>query len=252
MNEKVTLSARNLSAGYGSKIVLSNINLDLAEGQIISLIGPNGSGKSTLLRTLMGDLPPLKGSVFLDGRDLIALSRSEVAKIMAVMMTGNIRPEWMTCREMAASGRYPYTGLLGKLGKKDSEAVDEAMELTGTSDLASLYITEISDGQRQRVLLAKAICQEPRILILDEPTTFLDIRYKLEFLNLLRVLAEKRRVTILMSLHELELVRLVSDRVICLKGESVDKDGGKEILDDKYLRMLYDIGENEFPEYRII
>lgn len=252
MNEKVILSARDLSAGYGSKIVLSDISFDLAEGQIISLIGPNGSGKSTLLKTLMGDLPPLKGSVFLDDRDLSALSRSEVAKIMAVMMTGNIRPEWMTCREMAASGRYPYTGLLGKLGKKDSEAVDEAMELTGTSDLASLYITEISDGQRQRVLLAKAICQEPRILILDEPTTFLDIRYKLEFLDLLRVLAEKRRVTILMSLHELELVRLVSDRVICLKGGSVDKDGGKEILDYKYLRMLYDIGENEFPEYRII
>ena len=252
MNEKVILSVRNLSAGYGSKIVLSDINFDLAEGQIISLIGPNGSGKSTLLKTLMGDRRPLKGSVFLGGRDLGALSRSEVAKIMAVMMTGNIRPEWMTCREMAASGRYPYTGLLGKLGKNDSEAVDEAMELTGTSDLASLYITEISDGQRQRVLLAKAICQEPSILILDEPATFLDIRYKLEFLSLLRVLAEKRRVTILMSLHELELVRLVSDRVICLKDGSVDKDGGGEILDDEYLRKLYDIGENEFPEYRII
>jgi len=252
MNESITLSVRNLSAGYGSKTVLSDINFDLAEGQIISLIGPNGSGKSTLLKTLMGDLPPLKGSVFLDGRDLIALSRSEVAKIMAVMMTGNIRPEWMTCREMAASGRFPYTGLLGKLGKKDSEAVDEAMELTGTSNLASLYITEISDGQRQRVLLAKAICQEPRILILDEPTTFLDIRYKLEFLNLLRVLAEKRRVTILMSLHELELVRLVSDRVICLKDGHMDADGGREILEDTYLRNLYDIGENEFAEYRII
>lgn len=252
MNESITLSVRNLSAGYGSKTVLSDINFDLAEGQIISLIGPNGSGKSTLLKTLMGDLPPLKGSVFLDGRDLRALSRSEVAKIMAVMMTGNIRPEWMTCREMAASGRFPYTGLLGKLGKKDSEAADEAMELTGTSDLASLYITEISDGQRQRVLLAKAICQEPRILILDEPTTFLDIRYKLEFLNLLRVLAEKRRVTILMSLHELELVRLVSDRVICLKDGHMDADGGREILEDTYLRNLYDIGENEFAEYRII
>ncbi|MBR3154439.1 MAG: ABC transporter ATP-binding protein [Lachnospiraceae bacterium] len=252
MNESITLSVRNLSAGYGSKTVLSDINFDLAEGQIISLIGPNGSGKSTLLKTLMGDLPPINGSVFLDGRDLGALSRSEVAKIMAVMMTGNIRPEWMTCREMAASGRFPYTGLLGKLGKKDSEAVDEAMELTGTSDLASLYITEISDGQRQRVLLAKAICQEPRILILDEPTTFLDIRYKLEFLNLLRVLAEERRVTILMSLHELELVRLVSDRVICLKDGHMDADGGREILEDTYLRNLYDIGENEFAEYRII
>ncbi|MBR3171443.1 MAG: ABC transporter ATP-binding protein [Lachnospiraceae bacterium] len=252
MNEKVTLSARDLSAGYGSKVVLSDINFNLVEGQIISLIGPNGSGKSTLLKTLMGDLPPLKGSVSLIGRELGNLPRSEIAKVMAVMVTGNIRPEWMTCREMAASGRYPYTGLLGKLGKKDSEAVDEAMELTGTSDLASLYINEISDGQRQRVLLAKAICQEPRILILDEPTTFLDIRYKLEFLDILRVLAEKRRVTILMSLHELELVRLVSDRVICLKSGHVDADGGKEVLHDGYLRKLYNIGENEFSDYRII
>ena len=252
MNDKITLSARDLSAGYGSKIVLSDINFDLVEGRIISLIGPNGSGKSTLLKTLMGDLTPLKGNVFLGDRDLGELTRSEIAKAMAVMMTGNIRPEWMTCREMVASGRYPYTGLLGKLRAADTKAVDEAMELTGTSDLASLYINEISDGQRQRVLLAKAICQEPRILILDEPTTFLDIRYKLEFLDLLRVLAEKRRVTILMSLHELELVRLVSDRVICLKNARMDADGGTEVLNDVYLRKLYGIGENDFPEYRII
>ena len=237
MNDKITLSARDLSAGYGSKIVLSDINFDLAEGQIISLIGPNGSGKSTLL---------------LGERDLGGLTRSEIAKAMAVMMTGNIRPEWMTCREMVASGRYPYTGLLGKLRAADTEAVDGAMELTGTSDLADLYVTEISDGQRQRVLLAKAICQEPSILILDEPTTFLDIRYKLEFLNLLRLLAEKQHVTILMSLHELELVRLVSDRVICLKDGHMDADGGTEVLNDVYLRKLYGIGDNEFPGYRII
>ena len=252
MDDKITLSARDLSAGYGSKIVLSDINFDLAEGQIISLIGPNGSGKSTLLKTLMGDLPPLKGNVLLGDRDLGELTRSEIAKAMAVMMTGNIRPEWMTCREMVASGRYPYTGLLGKLRAADTEAVDGAMELTGTSDLADLYVTEISDGQRQRVLLAKAICQEPRILILDEPTTFLDIRYKLEFLNLLRLLAEKQHVTILMSLHELELVRLVSDRVICLKDGHMDADGGTEVLNDVYLRKLYGIGDNEFPGYRII
>ena len=252
MDDIITLSVRNLSAGYGSKIVLSDINFDLAEGRIISLIGPNGSGKSTLLKTLMGDLPPLKGNVLLGERDLGGLTRSEIAKVMAVMMTGNIRPEWMTCREMVASGRYPYTGLLGKLRAADAEAVDEAMELTGTSDLSSLYITEISDGQRQRVLLAKAICQEPNILILDEPTTFLDIRYKLEFLNLLRVLAEKQHVTILMSLHELELVRLVSDRVICLKDGHMDADGGTEVLNDTYLRELYGIGDNEFPGYRII
>ena len=151
MNDKITLSARNLSAGYGSKIVLSDINFDHTEGRIISLIGPNGSGKSTLLKTLMGDLPPIKGNVLLGERELGGLTRSEIAKAMAVMMTGNIRPEWMTCREMVASGRYPYTGLLGKLRTADTEAVDGAMELTGTSDLADLYVTEISDGQRQRV-----------------------------------------------------------------------------------------------------
>lgn len=252
MSEKITLSARDLSAGYGSKIILSDIYFDLAEGQIVSLIGPNGSGKSTLLKTLMGDLPLIKGAVLLEGRELGTLSRSEIAKSMAVMMTGNITPEWMTCREMAASGRYPFTGLMGKLRAEDIKAVGEAMELTGTDDLASFYISEISDGQRQRVLLAKAICQEPRVLILDEPTTFLDIRYKLEFLDLLRVLAQKRHMTILMSLHELELVRLVSDRIICLKNSRMDADGGSEILNDIYLRNLYDIREGEFPEYRII
>lgn len=252
MSEKITLSARDLSAGYGCKIILSDINFDLAEGQIVSLIGPNGSGKSTLLKTLMGDLPLIKGAVLLEGRELGTLSRSEIAKSMAVMMTGNITPEWMTCREMAATGRYPFTGLMGKLGAEDIKAVEEAMELTGTGDLASFYISEISDGQRQRVLLAKAICQEPRVLILDEPTTFLDIRYKLEFLDLLRALAQKRHMTILMSLHELELVRLASDRIICLKNSRMDADGGPEVLDDIYLRNLYNIGKDEFPEYRII
>lgn len=253
MNHTMTLAARNLTAGYGKQIVLSDVSFELAEGQITALIGPNGSGKSTLLKTLMGDISPLGGSVFLVGRELGTLRRSEIAKEMAVMMTGAMKPEWMTCREMIESGRYPYTGLLGKMEEKDILAVESAMELTGTAKLAPLWVTEISDGQRQRVLLAKAVCQEPKVLILDEPTTYLDIRYKLEFVKLLRELARKRRVTILMSLHELELVRLISDRVICLAKGCIDADGAPaDILKEDYLRELFRIDGTEFADFRII
>ena len=137
--------------------------------------------------------------------------------------------------------------------EKDVLAVESAMELTGTAELAPLWVTEISDGQRQRVLLAKAVCQEPKVLILDEPTTYLDIRYKLEFVKLLRELARKRRVTILMSLHELELVRLISDRVICLAKGGIDADGAPgDILKEDYLRELFRIDGTEFADYRII
>ena len=175
------LKTEDLSIGYGSKCVAEGISLQLEEGRILCLIGPNGSGKSTLLKTLMRQIPPLKGSIFLGDRKLERIPEKELARFSAAVLTGRPTPELMTCGELVAMGRYPYTGRLGILSEEDRAVVRSSMEMTETAFLRDEDFTRISDGQRQRVLLARAICQQPKLLLLDEPTSFLDIRHKLEF-----------------------------------------------------------------------
>ena len=210
------LRAENMTVGYGGVPLIRDIALSVSGGEILSLVGPNGSGKSTILKSLIRELALLGGTVYLDGRDSSRLSAAETARTLAVMMTGRIAPERMTCWDVAAAGRYPYTGRLGILGAEDREKVCEALALVHAEELADRDFTCISDGQRQRVLLARAICQQPRVLILDEPTSFLDIRYKLELLTILKNLVRERSVAVVLSLHELDLAQKISDRVICV------------------------------------
>ena len=148
---------------------------------------------------------------------------------------------------MVATGRYPYTGWFGVLSKEDERIVDEVMELTHITDICGQEFERISDGQRQRVMLARAICQEPEIVVLDEPTSYLDIKYKLEFLLLLQEMREKRGLTVIMSLHELELAKIVSDKILCLKGEYVERYGTpEEIFESDFIERLYDMNEKDF------
>ena len=236
-----------LSVGYGGRTVVSDIALAAEPGQILCLIGPNGAGKSTLLKTLLRLLPPTAGAVYLEGQELRAYSERELARRSAAMLTGRPEPELMKSAEVVAAGRYPYTGRLGILSEEDRRVVRASMEKVGVSELADTDFTHLSDGQRQRVLLARALCQEPRLLILDEPTSFLDIRHKLDFLQLLRELVRERQLAVVMSMHELELAQRFADRLLCIRDGRVDRAGSpEEIFSGGYIERLYGLARGSY------
>ena len=236
-----------LSVGYGDRTVVSDITLSAEPGQILCLIGPNGAGKSTLLKTLLRLLPPVAGAVYLEGKELRTYSERELARRSAAMLTGRPEPELMKSAEVVAAGRYPYTGRLGILSEEDRRVVRESMEKVSVSELADTDFTHLSDGQRQRVLLARALCQEPRLLILDEPTSFLDIRHKLDFLQLLRELVRERQLAVVMSMHELELAQRFADRLLCIRDGRVDRAGSpEEIFSGGYIERLYGLARGSY------
>ncbi len=237
--EKYSLDLKGLSIGYDTPII-KDIMLGLRPGTITTLIGPNGSGKSTLLKTLAGVLRPMGGRVSLIGRDMAKMSGTDIAKSLSIVMTEVLRPELMTCREMVETGRYPYTGRLGLLTDDDRAAVNEAMELMDISDISDNEYRQISDGQRQRVMLARAICQDTAILLLDEPTSYLDIRYRIDIIDKIRKAVDKRGLTVLMSLHELETAMRVSDRVVAISPDGTYTTGTPaEIFKEGFIRKLY-------------
>jgi iron complex transport system ATP-binding protein len=242
------LTANALSVGYRSgKAVVSGLEFSIRPGEIVTLIGANGAGKSTILKSIARQLEPLNGTVYLGGIPESGMKERDIAQKLSLFLTGQIRTELMTCYDVAATGRYPYTGRLGILNGNDREKIAEAMRLTHTETLADSPFTEISDGQRQRVLLARAICQEPELLVLDEPTSYLDIRHKLELLTLVRMLAKERNTAILMSLHELDLAERVSNRLICIRDGKADRIGTPaEIFRGSYIRELYGIERGSF------
>ena len=237
---EVRLHTQDLAVGYNGRVLISGIELELRQGQIMTLIGPNGAGKSTILKSLIRQLALIGGAVYLDGRDLAGLSERDVSRKLSVLMTDRLHPELMTCFDVAATGRYPYTGRLGILTKEDREKVAQCLELVHGSDLADRDFSRISDGQRQRVLLARALCQEPEVLVLDEPTSFLDIRHKLELLAILKDMVRSRALAVVMSLHELDLAQKISDWVVCVRGDRIDRQGPpEEIFTSGYMMELY-------------
>ena len=241
--------AKQLCVGYQNQPLIQNIEIELKKGEILTLIGPNGAGKSTILKSIARQLELLGGSVWLEEKNLQKLSGRELAKKMAVVFTKRLHTELMTCEDVVATGRYPYTGRFGILSEKDHEAVLEAMEAVRVLELKDRDFTKISDGQRQRILLARAICQEPEILLLDEPTSYLDVKYKLEFLSVLQELQKKKKLTVIMSLHELELAARVSDRILCVDGAFVEQVGTpEEIFRPGHLSKLFQITQGSFEE----
>ena len=236
------VSTEHLSVGYNGVPLIENIEIGVRRGEILTLIGPNGSGKSTILKSIIRQLKPVAGTVVLDGQPTLEMTERELAKKLSIVMTDRIRAEMMSCRELVETGRYPYTGTLGILSAEDHRQVDEALRLVHAEDFAERSIQEISDGQRQRLLLARAVCQEPEVVVLDEPTSFLDIRHKLELLDILKTMVRTRNVAVVMSLHELDLAEKVSDRVVCVAEHRVDRVGTpEEIFRDDYISALYGI-----------
>ena len=240
-------STKALNVGYDGKPLIKDINLGIKKGEIVTLIGPNGSGKSTILKSVTKQLKLIAGVVEIDGEDLNGITSKELAKKLAVMLTERMKTELMTCRDIVATGRYPYTGRLGLLTPEDEAIVDEAMESVMVTEIQNKDFNAISDGQRQRVLLARALCQKPQIIILDEPTSFLDIHHKLGLLSLLRTMAKENDITVIMSLHEIDLAQKISDRVICVKGDYIYKSGTPaEVFNDEMVRNLYGIDKGSY------
>ena len=212
---------KDLAIGYGKPPLAEAIAVGVPRGKILTLIGPNGAGKSTLLKTLAGQLAPVGGTVLLDGQDLTSYTGNARAQKLALMLPHTRRTELTTCFEFAAAGRIPYTGRLGILSDADRQQVHAALELVGAEHLADRDFNCISDGQRQRILLARAICQQPEIILLDEPTSFLDIKGKIELLTILQKLAHTQNLAVIVSLHELDMAQKISDAVVCVSPGSV-------------------------------
>lgn len=238
---------QDLAVGYGGSPLIHDISIGIKKGEIVTLIGPNGSGKSTILKSITRQLKLISGTVFLAGNNLTKLAYRELSRQMAVVLTDRMKPELMTCHDVVATGRYPYTGHLGILSREDEEKVEECMELVHATELGGRDFNAISDGQRQRILLARAICQEPEIIILDEPTSFLDIRHKLELLEILRQMAREKEITVVMSLHEIDLAQKVSDKIICVKGDRISHYGRPEdIFRSSIIKELYELDNGFF------
>ena len=206
---------QSLAIGYGAPL-LRDISLQAECGRILALLGPNGAGKSTLLKTLAGPLAAQSGAVLLD-----TYTPNARACKLALMLPHTARTELTTCFDVAAAGRYPYTGRLGILSDEDKQQVRDALHLVQADELAARDFTKISDGQRQRVLLARAVCQQPEILLLDEPTSFLDVKGKAELMAVLQTLAHEKNVAIIVTLHELELAQKLADAVVCVSPQGV-------------------------------
>ena len=236
------LELQALTCGYHGKSVLSDVSLALPAGQVLALVGPNGAGKSTLLRTIAGQLPALGGHILLDGDPLDSLTSAQRARVLAALFTDRRMPSLITCREVVEMGRYPFTGRMGLLTSHDRAVADEALELVGAQDLAARQFSQLSDGQRQRVLLARALCQEPRVLLLDEPAAYLDVRYSAELMDLVRDLCASRRIAVAASMHELHLVLRMADTVLCLRDHHVQAIGAPEdVLDEPGVAELFDL-----------
>ena len=241
------LYTARLAVGYGGKPLIENICLHVRRGEIMTLIGPNGAGKSTILKTLARQLTPMAGAVYLDKQALGQMAEKELAQRLAIVTTERIDPELMTCRDIVSTGRYPYTGRLGLLRAEDRTIVENALAQVHAGELAELPFAQVSDGQRQRVLLARALCQQPDVILLDEPTSFLDIHHKLELLDILKTLVRQQGLAVVMSLHELDLAQRVSDIVVCVEKSGALRMGPPEqIFTEENIRALYGLTQESY------
>ena len=236
------LSADNLSLGYDGRTISENLDVVIPPGSFTAIIGPNACGKSTLLRALSRLLKPQAGQVFLQGRDIGKYSTRDVARRLALLPQSSVAPDGITVADLVARGRFPHQSLLRQWSDADAAAVDAAMAATGVADLAGRSVDELSGGQRQRVWLALVLAQDTPVLLLDEPTTFLDIAHQLEVLRLCRRLHQTGNYTLVTVLHELSLAFRFADHVIAMKdGRIVAQGPPAQIATPKLMKEIYGI-----------
>lgn len=228
MENKIILQATQISIGYSDKkrntIISSGIDLSLEKGKLIALIGANGIGKSTLLRTITGIQKTISGTVLLNGQNIHEIDALTLAQNLSVVLTEKLPPSNLTVFELIALGRQPYTNWIGKLTADDIVKINEAMELTQISHLAAKKHYEISDGQLQKVLVARALAQDTPLIILDEPTTHLDLLHKVSLFKLLKKLTAETDKCILFSTHDIDMAIQLSDEMIIMTPETVQQD----------------------------
>lgn len=236
------ISASNLKVGYEDKIIIENLNLEINKGEVVSIIGPNGCGKSTLLKTLSRMIKPLSGEVFLEGKRIKDLKGKLIAQKVCLLSQHNNAPMDLTVGELVYFGRIPHKKWFETKTNNDKEIVDWAIENTGLSKYKKTPIGALSGGERQRAYIAQALCQKPDILLLDEPTTYLDISYQLELMELVREINEKFKITIVMVLHELNQASKYSDRLIIMKDGQIISDGRpNDVVSKDIIKKVYKI-----------
>ncbi len=239
MSEKVCV--KELSSGYGKKIVIKDIELEVCRGETVCILGPNGSGKSTFLKTLVALLKPLKGVVLVDGKNVFSMKPRQRAKKISVVLTTRVDPGMLRVEDVILLGRYPHKSFFERYSEEDYRVVDEVLKLVNAQDLRGRFFNELSDGERQKVLIARALAQEPEVLVLDEPTTFLDIKHRVEVLELLRRLARTKGITVIASLHDVSLALRMCDTIVFVKnGRIVAMGPPEEIAYSGVIEKLYD------------
>nr|WP_277879776.1 ABC transporter ATP-binding protein [Coleofasciculus sp. FACHB-SPT9] len=244
MNPKMNrLSTRRLTLAYEGVPIIKNLDLAIPEGKITALVGANGCGKSTLLRGLARLLKPRNGTVYLDAADLFKLSTKEVAKQLGILPQGPVAPEGLTVRDLVALGRYPYQNWLQQWSKEDERLVALALATTGMTELAERSLDTLSGGQRQRAWIAMALAQDTEILLLDEPTTFLDLAHQIEVLDLLLELNQTQGRTLVMVLHDLNQACRYADYLVAVKEGCVYAHGTPmQVMTEAMVREVFGLG----------
>ncbi|WP_432348930.1 ABC transporter ATP-binding protein (plasmid) [Shinella yambaruensis] len=235
-----TLLASDLSAGYGETLILDGLDLAVPPGRITVIVGANACGKSTLLRTLSRLLPARKGQVLLDGKSIHRIPSRDLARTLGLLPQSPIAPEGITVADLVSRGRHPHQGVFSRWTREDDEAVAAALAATKTDDLSERPIDELSGGQRQRVWIAMALAQQTDLLLLDEPTTFLDISHQIEVLDLLTDLNQTRGTTIVMVLHDLNLAARYADHLVAMTKGRLHVAGPPEaVLTEDHVRQVF-------------
>lgn len=242
MKNSQIFAANNIVAGYDNKIIINGIDVTIPKNKISVIIGANACGKSTLLKTLARLIKPVSGEITLDGKKIGTMPSKKLAQILGLLPQSSVVPEGIIVSDLVARGRFPYQTFLKGMGKKDYEAVEEALEIMGITELANCSVDELSGGQRQRVWIAMALAQQTDILLLDEPTTFLDITYQIEILDLLTDLNRKKGTTIVMVLHDINLSARYADYIFAVnKGNLISKGTPSEVITEGLIRQVFDL-----------